>query len=226
MSDERELQAPLTSFEELKRFIGWSEEDERALQALHERASPHFPRIAVAFYDAIFSHERAARWLSDDKLVRHLKNTLQQWLDELLCGPWDGSYCESRCRIGRFHVRAAMPQHYLFGAMNVVRHEVGAIIDDAYQGEPRRLARRALERILDLDLAIMLHTYREDLLAQQSRAERLSTFGQLVGSIGHDLRNPLAAIGISLFVLQRCFGRAGEEASRPHRRAARRGKWR
>jgi signal transduction histidine kinase len=54
----------------------------------------------------------------------------------------------------------------------------------------------------------MLHTYRDDLLAQQARVERLSTFGQLVGSIGHDLRNPLGVIETSLFILR---GRVGQD---------------
>ncbi|HEX8536345.1 MAG TPA: ATP-binding protein, partial [Cystobacter sp.] len=67
----------------------------------------------------------------------------------------------------------------------------------------------------DLDLAIMLHTFREDLLAQQARHERLSTFGQLVGSIGHELRNPLGVIETSLFILK---GRplANEERAAKH----------
>ncbi|MGC3998726.1 MAG: ATP-binding protein [Anaeromyxobacter sp.] len=60
----------------------------------------------------------------------------------------------------------------------------------------------------------MLHTYRDDLLAQQARVERLSTFGQLVGSIGHDLRNPLGVIETSLYILR---GRVGEdERARKH----------
>src|SRR5262249_5165417 len=48
----------------------------------------------------------------------------------------------------------------------------------------------------------------EDLLAQQSRVERLSTFGQLVGSIGHELRNPLGVMETSLFILK---GRTKED---------------
>jgi signal transduction histidine kinase len=52
----------------------------------------------------------------------------------------------------------------------------------------------------------MLHTYRDDLLAQQARVERLSTFGQLVGSIGHDLRNPLGVIETSLYILKTRIG--------------------
>jgi signal transduction histidine kinase len=102
------------------------------------------------------------------------------------------------------HVRIALPQHYMFGAMNVLRQEFNRIIDEHYTHQPAllRSARVALGKILDLELAIMLHTYREDLLAQQARSERLSTFGQLVGSIGHELRNPLGVIETSLFILK------------------------
>lgn len=52
----------------------------------------------------------------------------------------------------------------------------------------------------------MLHTYREDLIAQQARTERLATFGQLIGSIGHELRNPLGVIESSLYILGQRVG--------------------
>ncbi len=200
-----------TLIEELKRYVGWSEEDERALHALHGAASPRFPQIADVFYAIILGHQEARQSLTGgESQVGHLKITMQQWLDRLLRGPWDEAYYEARCRIGRYHVRINLPQHYMFGAMNVIRRELNAVIDEAYQGQPERLdpARRAVGRILDLELAIMLHTYREDLLSQQAKVERLATFGQLVGSIGHDLRNPLGVIETSAFILR---GRLGED---------------
>jgi PAS domain S-box-containing protein len=40
----------------------------------------------------------------------------------------------------------------------------------------------------------------------RKRVERLSTFGQLVGSIGHELRNPLGVIESSLFILKTRLG--------------------
>jgi signal transduction histidine kinase len=91
-----------------------------------------------------------------------------------------------------------------------VRRQLNQIVDDAYLQHPAELAaaRRAVGRILDIELAIMLHTYREDLLAAQARQERLATFGQLVGSIGHDLRNPLGVIETSLYILRT---RAGDD---------------
>ncbi len=206
-----------TLFGELKRYVDWSAGDEQALRDLHQVAAPRFPRIADVFYARILSHEGARRSLTGgESQVGHLRQTLQAWLDRLLAGPWDEAYFEARCRIGRYHVRIALPQHYMFGAMNVIRRELNAVVDEHYLARPEALeaTRVALGKILDLELAIMLHTYREDLLAQQARAERLSTFGQLVGSIGHDLRNPLGVIETSLFILK---GRIGEdERARKH----------
>ncbi len=202
---------PETVFEELKRYVRFGEDDERALRALHAAAAPRFEDIAEAFYERIVSHDEArAVLLGGERRVGHLKVTLQAWLDTLLRGPWDEAYWEHRTSIGRVHVRIGLPQHYMFGAMNVVRIELAAVAYDRFHPEPRELqaVRDALGKVLDLELAVMLHTYRDDLLAQQARVERLSTFGQLVGSIGHDLRNPLGVIETSLFILR---GRVGSD---------------
>ena len=194
-----------TLLEELQRYVGWGAEDQAALRALQPVVKPQLERIATIFYDRILQHEEARKVLvGGESSVGRLRVTLIAWMDRLLTGPWDEEYFELRCRIGRVHVRIGLPQHYMFAAMNVVRRELNAVIDVHYQERLAELAaaRAALGKALDIELAIMLHTYREDLLAQQSRVERLSTFGQLVGSIGHELRNPLGVIETSLFILR------------------------
>ncbi len=196
---------PETVLAELKRYVRFGEADERALRALHAAAVPRFEHIAAVFYDRILSHEEARKALvGGESRIGHLKVTLVAWMDSLLSGPWDDAYWERRCEIGRVHVRIGLPQHYMFGAMNVMRVELADIAWARFHGAPEELeaVRTALGKILDLELAIMLHTYRDDLLAQQARVERLSTFGQLIGSIGHDLRNPLGVIETSLYILR------------------------
>ncbi len=208
---------PETVLEELKRYVAFSDGDAAALRALHAAAAPRFAAIATVFYQRILAHEEASRALQGgESQVGHLKVTLIAWMDRLLAGPWDEEYWDQRCRIGRVHVRIGLPQHYMFGAMNVIRAELGRIAYQRFHADAGELerVRDALGKILDLELAIMLHTYREDLLAQSARVERLSTFGQLVGSIGHDLRNPLGVIETSLYILR---GRVGEdERARKH----------
>ena len=203
---------PESVFEELKRYVRFGEDDERALRALHGAAAPHLGEIADVFYARILGHEEARKALvGGESRVGQLKVTLHRWLDTLLGGPWDEAYWAARTQIGRVHVRIGLPQHYMFGAMNVLRVELASIAYRAFHRDPEELqvVRNALGKILDLELAVMLNTYRDDLLAQQARVERLSTFGQLVGSIGHDLRNPLGVIETSLYILR---GRMGEDA--------------
>jgi signal transduction histidine kinase len=215
---------PETIFEELKRYVVFSPADEGALRALHPLAAPHFVEIADIFYQRILDNEGARKVLQEgESMVGRLKVTLVAWMDKLLSGPWDEDYFELRSRIGRVHVRINMPQHYMFAAMNVIRRELNALVDRDLLHDPKllSLSHSALNKILDLELAIMLHTFREDLLSAKARSERLSTFGQLVGSIGHELRNPLGVMETSLFILkgrvkdderaQKHVGRIGEQ---------------
>ncbi len=206
-----------TVFAELKRYVRFGETDERALRALHARAAPRFERVADVFYDRILSHDEARKALvGGESQVGRLKVTLVAWMDSLLAGPWDEGYWAGRFRIGRAHVRIGLPQHYMFGAMNVVRSELATIAYERFHEAPRELerVRDALGKVLDLELAVMLHSYRDDLLAQNARVERLSTFGQLVGSIGHDLRNPLGVIETSLYILKTRIGE--DERAKKH----------
>ncbi len=207
---------PATVFHELKRYVLFGADDERRLRAFHPLAAPSFQAVAEAFYARILDQEEAARVLhGGESQVGRLKVTLVAWLDSLLLGPWDDAYWEHRKRIGQVHVRIGMPQHLMFGAMNVVRGELDRLaLARLPAGPALEATRAAVAKILDLELAIMLHTYRDDLLAQQARVERLSTFGQLVASIGHDLRNPLGVIETSLYILR---GRLAEdERARKH----------
>lgn len=195
----------LTLLEELRRYVGFSAADEQTLRELHPKLAPTFPALADAFYARILEHDDARKALErGERHVGDLKITLVKWLHEVFEGPWDAAYVERRARIGRKHVQISLPQHYMVTAMNVVRVELRDRLQHLIpEGtDAGRQARDAVQRVLDIDLALMLHTYREDLEAKQARAERLATFGQLVGSIGHELRNPLGVIETSLFVLK------------------------
>jgi signal transduction histidine kinase len=192
-----------TLFEELKRYVEFGSADEAALRRLHELIRADLPAVVELFYQRILAHEGARQTLRDgEREVGRLRGTLLEWMNQLLSGPWDQVYFEARCRIGRVHVRIGLPQHYMFAAMNVVRNALDARLEEAVEPGDRGVARAALGKVLDLDLAVMLHSYRDDLLAQQARVERLSTFGQLAASIGHDLRNPLTVIETSVYVLR------------------------
>jgi len=196
-------------FQELQDYVGFGHADQAILRALHPGLAPDFPEVSELFYARILEYPPAREVLErGESSVGRLKHTLVGWMDGLFQGPWDEAYVERRARIGRVHVRIGLPQHYMFGAMNVLRRELSARISQLVPPESteHHVAQNALSRMLDLELAIMLQTYREDLEAQKARTERLSTFGQVVASIGHELRNPLGVAESSVFLLEKRVG--------------------
>ena len=195
----------LNVLEQLKEYVGFGADDVAALRGVAASIEPSFAGVAETFYARILEHPDDRAVLSHgESSVGKLKGTLVEWMRGLFSGEYGQEYFDRRSRIGRVHVRIGMPQHFMFGAMAVVRAGlVRAVISlgmtEAKQHERTLLA---LHRILDLELAVMLHTYREDQLAQQARSERLATYGQLVGTVSHELRNPLSVIDTSAYLLK------------------------
>lgn len=189
----------------LKDYVGFTDEASACLRAIRPAVAPHVARFIDDFYDTIEAHAGARQAITGGEAqIARLKKTLERWLDELLSGPHDEAYFERRSRIGRMHVRINLPQAYMLTAMDRMRIHVGGVIREALAAEPRQMDRTltALHQIMDIDLAIMLETYREDLEARNRTAERLATIGQFAAGIGHELRNPLGVVETSVFLLR------------------------
>jgi PAS domain S-box-containing protein len=163
---------PETLHEEMKRYVRFSDQDAALLAELRGHASPSFGRIAIEFYDRIREHEGAHRVLKDEAQIERLKLSLVRWLERLLGGTYDGTYFAESAKIGRVHVRVGLPQHYMFTAMALIRV---ALLDIARRSMPERAAEveSAVLRVIDLELAIMLETYNDDLASRAKRADRM-----------------------------------------------------
>jgi two-component system sensor histidine kinase HydH len=198
-------------FDSLKRYVGFTEESAAALRELYPLAAPHFTRIVDDFYAAIEAHPGArAAITGGEAQIGRLKQTLIRWLETMLTGPHDEAYFEMRARIGRVHVRINLPQSYMFTAMNRIRIHLLNVLHERLIDRAQDFKRlsTALHQIIDLELAIMLETYREDLAAKNRTAERLATIGEFAASLGHELRNPLGVIESSVYLLRQYLGPA------------------
>ncbi|MRG95329.1 protoglobin domain-containing protein [Polyangium spumosum] len=162
-----------TLVQELLRYVRFGEEDARLLRALRPLAAPHFERIATAFYDRIREHADAHDVFTGEPQIKRLQGTMVQWMDRLCAGPHDEAYFQKTRVIGRIHVQIGLPQRYMFAAMALIRVALLRVVDDT-MGDLARPCREALDRALDIELAVMLESYRDHFVARTQARERLA----------------------------------------------------
>lgn len=146
--------------------------DAELLLAFRERAAPEFPRIAQEFYDRIREHSAAHDVFTGEEQIQRLQRSLVLWLARICGGIYDEAYAEQTAQIGRVHVRIGLPQRYMLTAMALIRVSLLRIADREL-AENAAPTREALLRVLDLELAVMLQTYKD------SFAERIREVGRL-----------------------------------------------
>jgi PAS domain S-box-containing protein len=168
----RELTMIETRFDELKRYVRFTADDARALLALRPAAAPHFVRIAREFYERIREHEEAHEVFSGEEQIERLQRSMVRWMDRLLSGVYDEAYREQTLAIGRMHVRVGLPQRYMFTAMALIRVALEEVAEREL-GSNSGTTRRALTRLLDMELATMIESYREDLAEHARRRDEV-----------------------------------------------------
>jgi len=191
-------------YQELRVYVGWSEADVDRLQSLKPLLEPAFDEIIEDFYDEVARHPKTFRVITGgDEQISRLKQTLRRWLNDLFSGPYDEKFVMRRFRVGQRHVEIQLDQFYTNVAMSRIR---GQLLQALSQHEPesrqeREAATQALNRILDLDMAIIDCAYHREFAAREQQQERLATLGRVSGGIAHELRNPLNAIQTSVYYL-------------------------
>lgn len=159
-------------YAELKRYVRFGDADARALVALHPHAAPHFKHIAAEFYERVREHEQAHGVIQDEAQVERLKWSLARWLDGFLSAPRDRAYYDGVAKIGRAHVRVGLPQHFMFAAMALVRSALLRVAQES-MGASAGAAQDAVNRGLDIELAVMIGAYHDDHVERIQRIDRL-----------------------------------------------------
>lgn len=190
-------------FQQLKSYLKFDHTDERALNQLRPLAQPYYATIAADFYDRLRSQPTALTVFRSDAQVLRLQKTLGIWMDRLLSGPWGDEYFELRSNIGKVHVQIGLPQHHMFSAMALIQEHLLGIASEGLDGNDAYAAAAAVQKITNIDLAIMLESYRIDFVKkvqdyERSEKEILESKLELTQALYHSI---FESSGVSIMVL-------------------------
>lgn len=152
-----------TSFmQEIKQVGQLTDADRQLLAEMKPALEMRGTAVVEAFYAHLEKFEQLSKLLhAEPGRVEKLKGHLRQWLVTLADGEYGESYFERRYRIGFRHVEVGLEPRYVIAAMMFCRATAAnLIVEAAYANDPKKTERMvALNRIMDIDLNVMLQSY-------------------------------------------------------------------
>ncbi len=162
-------------YREMKSYVEWSADDVRRVVAIQSIVAPQSAAIIDDFYTTVMRHPDAARVLTGGEgQVARLKKTLRQWLEQLLAGTYDDTYFRLRWQVDCRHVQIGLDELYTNMAFTRLREQLTVILANGWQGSPADLAASicSLNKLIDLDLAIVHEAYAQEYLQREREVER------------------------------------------------------
>jgi signal transduction histidine kinase len=203
-------------YQKLQRYVGWQDADAARVKSVSPFLEPSLPALIDDFYEEIERHPETRQVITGGQAqVERLKGTLIRWMQELLAGEYDAAYVERRWRVGHRHVEIGLDQVFTNVALSRLRTGLNRVLHDSAELSIAeiRAVKESLNKLLDLDLAIIEDAYQTEYALRQQRVERLAAIGQIAGGVAHEVRNPLNVIKTSVYYLLNARNPSAEKRS-------------
>jgi PAS domain S-box-containing protein len=160
---------------ELQRYVDWTDDDALRVRAMARVVEPHVGAMIDDFYEELARHEETRRVITGGPAqIQRLKGTLRDWLADILSGDYTADYVAKHWRIGRKHVDIGLSQIFVFAALSRLRARLNGVIyrESGLPAAELACTLSSLNKLLDLDLALIEDAYDQEHAARKEAAER------------------------------------------------------
>lgn len=162
-------------YERMRSYVDWSDSDAERVAALWPIVAPAAPALIEDFYAEIQRQPEALRVITGGTAqIERLSQTLREWLAQLFSGIYDDEYVARRWRVGHRHVEIGLAQRFTSLALARLRVGMTNRICAGWKGSAAELAAsmNSLNKLLDLDLALIQDAYEHEHVERERRIER------------------------------------------------------
>lgn len=160
-----------------KNLLGFTRADEDILKQHRPLFAKSLDDIVKKFYDKQIEFPEISLLIGDVETLRRLKSAMRRYILELFDGIYDMEYVNKRLRIGKVHQRIGVSPKLYIAAIRLLEDELlGAISGHQFTDEnPEQveLLKKALNKLLMLDIQLVFDTYISSLVreAESARTE-------------------------------------------------------
>lgn len=152
----------MESMAKLRDQYHFTDDDAANLHDLLPVAEEYLSSLAGHFMNYLYENPETERIVLKNSDKDRLEAFHRHWFRTLFSGAYDQEYLRSLKRIGQAHVRVGLPVHYVNASMSHVRHAIQHMIHDTFEDrDQRRMFRESVDKILDMNLAVMTSSYRD-----------------------------------------------------------------
>jgi uncharacterized membrane protein (DUF373 family) len=153
----------METVEELKVYYSWEVEDEKNLRMLGDFGRRYSEEFVRKLHHHLSTFADVDRYIPDEQVRGRHREKLKHWFEALFSGEYGAAYVKSIHRVGEVHARMGLPPNYMTATTNFIRRFIlEKLTQELGCSENRDRTMSSVEKLLDLNLDVMLSSYREE----------------------------------------------------------------
>lgn len=190
--------------DEIFRHYLFTDRDRANLKRAGEVLAPYVEDFAQAFYDWLADFPEMRTVFPTKQAVEARSGAMRTWFEEILSGEYDQHYLSRLHHVGSTHVRREIPIHWVAASMDFKRGWMtSTLATEVADPAEREALSRSINKILDINLDVLLSSYHEEQLKRIFLTKRMDSalirFAERF-AYGLNLVLVLALIGLSIGV--------------------------